>query len=62
MGWGEGGGRELIQCLPELRGSGQPRHRVPVHGWETLALTKDGSWKRVKDPGELRKVLDTDSL
>ena len=30
--------------------------------WETLALTKGDSQKRVKNPAELTKIADTDIL
>ena len=55
---------ELIQHLRELQGRmphpGLTYTYAPVHGLETFALTKDGSQKRVKDTGELTKMVDTD--
>ena len=46
---------KLTQCLQERQGADAP---VSLG---TLALTKDGSQKRVKDTGELTKMADTNA-
>ena len=61
--------RKLKQHLQELSlgegrqvpNSGLTDTCTPVRGWETLALTKGGSPKRVKDTGELTELADMDA-
>ena len=61
--------RKLKQHLQELSlgegrqvpNSGLTDTCTPVCGWETLALTKGGSPKRVKDTGELTELADMDA-
>lgn len=59
-----GGGGKLIECLCELHcgGAGQmPSPNAPM-SLETLALAKNGSQKRVRDTGELIKMVDSNAL
>ena len=56
----QGHGRvELMQCLHVSQGQ-MPILDVPA-SLGIFALTKDGSQKKVKDPGELAKMADTNT-
>ena len=56
-----GRGEAHTECLSELEGRGWMEAHMPVCGWETFVLTKDGSQKKARDTGELTRMGDTDS-